>query len=168
MALIVFYVENLKKLVMGSIKATFLIAKYPECDMSKQKKGQAYNYAWGLLVSKKIITEEEAKEIKKLVNVRNNIGHEPEKMLFDVSHSKLSRDYAEAFGIYYDYEALEKIKSIRDKISNNLHKHFVIQSSFDGLLFEDPEKVYFDELKKLRAKINKQYAKRLEELKKPR
>lgn len=88
-------------------------------------------------------------------------------MLFDVSHSKLSRDYAEAFGIYYDYEALEKIKSIRDKISNNLHKHFVIQSSFDGLLFEDPEKVYFDELKKLRAKINKQYAKGLKNWKSP-
>jgi hypothetical protein len=165
MVIILFHVENLKKFVLDSIRATDSIH-----DQNKQRipigTKKVYEKAWAVLVADGILTQAESDEVQRLVAYRNDIGHQIHLLTSDISRAPIAQDYIQRNGVKYDYDALKKLKHYRDKIERGVQSKYIMSISFDRLLFEAAEKTYQQELRRLNQKIIRQLAMRREEVQK--
>lgn len=166
MAMILFYVEDLKNFVIDSIQSTDKILglrgnSKPRIPSGAKNKCEM---AWAVLVVDGIISEEESKEIQRLIDYRNDIAHRIHELTCDLSREPFARDYAAFRKSRYDYEAVKILRQFREKISHGIQGRYIMPLSFDELLFEYAEKTYQEELKRLDRKIMRQMEVRKEEI----
>jgi len=166
MVLLLFYIEDLKLFVLNSIRATdnlnsILKQKNPRIPNNSKK---LYQKVWAVLVSDGIITQEESVDIQHIIDYRNDIAHRIHQLTHDLSCEHAAQEYSEFYDFKYDYDALNKLKAYRQKISSGFQsKYYIFSVSFRPLLFEAAEKTYQEELDKLDKKITRQFAKREKE-----
>lgn len=153
MVLMLFYVEDLKRAVVESIRSTpRTAAQLPDGIKDLHKK------AWKVLVRDNIITETEREDVEQLIEYRNVIAHQVHHLTSDVG------EFAEGIHPKYKPDALASLAKYRKKIIDRLAGRYVLSLSFRGLLFQTAEKTYKEELKRLRRKVGKQVAKAKREI----
>ena len=95
MVMILYYIEDLKSFVLESIKNTDkIMSNYGEKnkripDNSKKK----YQKVWAILVSDGIITQEESKDIQRIIDYRNVIGHKIHQLTYDLSREPVAQNF---------------------------------------------------------------------------
>ncbi|MGJ5205877.1 hypothetical protein [Bradyrhizobium sp. HKCCYLR20261] len=155
MMLTLFYAEGLKQFLVGTAKAT---DRWRD-DKSKwfPKGPPHYRAVVERLAKEGYITDHQRDEIISIVNYRNNIAHELEKMTFDVSRSAFIRGIKEISPPKYDYEMLERVKFYRRFLPDTaMRRDFVLELSMSELWFRSAEQTYERELKVLKKKIYSQ------------
>lgn len=163
MILIIFYIEDLRRFIIGAIRGTDEIfqqddrLKLQDEDGKEKEPSESkiMRMATKVLVDEGVISKSEKKELVTLINYRNAIGHEPHQLTVDVgSYSELAKTGKNSRR--YDHTILERAQKIRDKIHKEVGKKFIIHLDFDCLMFEAAEKTYLLEIKRLKKKISKQ------------
>lgn len=86
MVLILFYMEGLRRFIMGSIKATDKLHGVNRLSdgKPKTKEGKKLELACAVQVSDGVINQAESDELKELVGYRNIIGHKIHDLTVDV------------------------------------------------------------------------------------
>jgi hypothetical protein len=151
MMLTLYYAEELKCLLINTIKATDHFR-----DVSKKRfpKGVPnYRAVTERICKEGYITEAQRDEIIKIVNYRNNIAHELQKMTFDIGRSAFIRSIREYEKPKYDHNILSRAKFYRTFLPDTVLRDFVLEMSFDSLMFEAAEQTYERELRVLGQKI---------------
>ena len=163
MILIIFYIEDLRRFILGAVRATDVLLKQDdrlrhrdEDDKEKApSESKIMRMATKVLVDAAVISKSEKKELVTLINYRNAIGHEPHQLTVDVgSYSELAKTGKNSRR--YDHTILERVQNMRGKIHKEVGKKFAIPLNFDCLMFEAAEKSYLLEIKRLKKKISKQ------------
>lgn len=154
MVMILFYVEDLKKFVVSSIKSTDRFSGRISAERLPHGTKKLYQKAWEILVDECVITQGESSEIQKIINYRNTIAHKTQELTGEIGRYPSIRKNEDP---PYDSSALKRIICLREKVFSGMQPRFVLSLSFRGLLFESAEKTYKEELGRLRKKINKQY-----------
>lgn len=154
---ILFHIEDLRTYVLRTIRAN---------DKKAIPEGvkKPYEKAWGYLVAKGVITQDESDDIQRLTDYRNTIAHEIQALTHDLNQETFAVNYGDAYPVKYDYGALRRLKKYRPKIEKGL-RHRIVVLSFDRLMFEGAEKTFDEELARLRKKIDKLLAERKREMK---
>jgi hypothetical protein len=163
MLLLLFYVEELKGMIVGAISATgYLRCKAaPRIEPATKNK---FKKAITTLVEDGVFSQDESAEIAKLVDTRNIVAHELHKMTFDVSRDTWAREVLAIEKAQYDYRVLERIKYFIDQFEGRTQSKYVFELSLDSVLFRSAEKTYSRELKSLKKKITSQYGRRRKQL----
>ena len=167
MVIILFHVEQLKSFVLFAVRATDKIL-YPNDETRHRLPNgtkKLYEKMWALLVSDGILTQEESDDLQEIIDYRNQIGHSIEKLTFDINNEPNSEHYIRFLGVKYDYEALKRLESYRDKIHKELSINYVLPLGIDSLLFKSAEYTFKRELKRLDKKIRRLLAIRNDEIK---
>ncbi len=163
MILIIFYIEDLRRFILGAVRATDVLLT--QDDRLKQRDGDGkekepseskiMRMATKVLVDEGVISKSEKTELVTLINYRNAVGHEPHQLTVDVgSYSDLAKTGKNSRG--YDHTILERVQKIRDKIHKEVGKKFIMPIDCGCLMFEAAEKSYLLEIKRLKKKISKQ------------
>lgn len=163
MMLTLFYAEELKQYLVGTIKAT----DHWRDDAKKwfPKGPPHYRAVVERLAKEGNITDDQRDEIIKIVDYRNDIAHELEKMTGDISRSTFARGMREVSKPKYDYGMLERAKFYRRFLPDKaMRRGFVSELSMNALWFRSAEQTYERELKVLKKKIIAQQDKRKEKL----
>ncbi|MEL4177757.1 hypothetical protein [Roseateles sp. PN1] len=158
--LVLFYMEDLKRFILRSIKVSDMLTGYGDRlsdGKVKTKEGKKLELAREVLVAEGVIDQAESDEIKDLVDYRNTIGHQIHKMTVDVgAYSELVRFDGELGPVKgYDHKAAKRAAELRDKVKNGMMSKFVMELSFDSLAFEAAERTYLLEIRRLNAKVDK-------------
>lgn len=153
MVLILFYVEDLKQFIIGSLESSFphspLIPPLPQ-------KGKM-EAARKILVAEGCITQADSDEIFRLMEYRNTVGHHIHSLTCDIgAYSELGDFDPKTFVPIqkYDYSAAKSAAQLRKSVSAGMTKKFALTLSFNGLRFEAAERVYLTEIKRLKSKVN--------------
>lgn len=160
MSLVLFHVEHLKRFVIGSLQATDTVLGTNR--LSEGKK--LLERAWKIVVEEGILTDEESEQIQDLIGYRNDIAHKFHVMTLDLSHEKFVQDAVSIQGQRYDYFALNRVRKISKKVNEGFQKKFVMLAGLDQAMFADQEHALDHELKLLARRIDKQYAKRKQQV----
>ena len=158
MLLLLFYVEELRGMIVGAIRHDRW--KNRTSPRIKPEMRNKFKQATAALVSDGVLSQAESKEITALVDTRNIIAHELQKMTFDVSRDTWSRQVQETERSGYDHGALERIKYLLGELEGRMRSKYVRELSLDLLLFKSAEKTYNKELMSLKKRINAQYERR--------
>jgi hypothetical protein len=142
MMIILFYVEELKSFLLGSLRAT---------DRNRLPEGtrDLYKKMWAILVKDRVLSQTEADELKKLTDYRNRIAHEIQNLTFDISREGVAADYVRFKGAQYDHGALKRLEHYRQVIPERMRRRFVLVLGFDEILFDSAKTTYKLELKRL-------------------
>jgi hypothetical protein len=160
MVLMLYYAEEMKRFVIGIIESSDSLRN----DESKRRvpSGTQLNFkkAMDILFKEGVVSDAERTEIRQLVDFRNDIAHQTPQLTFDISRSTFIRETRRFMEARYKHDGLKRIRALRRELSDRAASKFVFRFSYDPILFESAEKTYEDEIKRLRAKIDKQYATR--------
>lgn len=154
MVLVLFYMEDLKRFILGSIEATDCFDGMNRLTNGKSKtgNGKKLDLARAVLVSEGVIDQAESDELKALVDYRNIIGHTIHDLTVDVgAYSDLAT--FEPMPLY-DYTAAKRAKALRQKVSRGMMKNFILRWSSEALAFEAAEKTYIAEIERLKKRVN--------------
>lgn len=163
MILVIFYIEDLRRFILGAVRATNVLLKQDDRLKQRDEDGKEkepseskiMRMATKVLVDEGVISKAEKKELVTLINYRNAIGHEPHQLTVDVgSYSELAKIGKNSRR--YDHTILGRVQNMRDKIHEEVAKKFAMLLNFDSLMFEAAEKSYLLEIKRLKKKISKQ------------
>lgn len=159
MVLVLFYMEDLRRFIMGAIEATDQLHGVNRLSdgKPKTKEGKKLELARAVLVSDGVIDQAESDELKELVDYRNIIGHTIHDLTVDVgAYSDLTRHHPETFKPMplYDYTAAKRAKALSEKVSKGMMKKFIMMASLDFLAFEAAEKTYIAEIERLKKRVN--------------
>jgi hypothetical protein len=159
MMLTLFYAEDLKQFLVGTIKAT---DRWRDDAKKWFPKGPPhYRVVVERLAKDGYITDDQRDEIIKIVDYRNNIAHELQNMTFDVSRSTYMRSMRQVTKPKYDYGMLERAKFYRRFLPDKaMRRGFICELSMNASWFRSAEQTYERELKILKRKIIAQQDKR--------
>lgn len=154
MVLILYYVEDLKRQVVSAIRNTDSLLKYKSREERiPEGTSKVYKKAWAALVEDGVITHEESKEIRKLIDYRNAIAHAMHDVTGDVSTDPVVMGIVENSGSRYNSEALDRVRQLRKKVLGRLSKVYVVTLGSDNLLFSAAQQTYEDELTRLKKRV---------------
>ena len=159
MLLMLFYVEELREMIIGAVRASARW-KYRDLPRIEPATKNKFKVAMTALIRDGILSQHESDEIVKLVDIRNIVGHELHKMTFDISRDTWARQVREVEEARYDSEALGKVKSFLDALEKRMRSKYVREISLDTLLFRSAERTYSSEIQSLKRKIDAQYQRR--------
>jgi hypothetical protein len=154
MVMLLFYIEDLKKFVVSSIRATDSRHDDPAKHRLPNGTKGLYKAAWATLAAAGVLTQDEADEIEKLIDYRNLIAHETQNLIGDIGRNPSARIRNDEE--QYNFDALKRIRHVRKKITAGMMRNFILVVSFRGILFEAAEQTYAEELKRLESKIRRQ------------
>ena len=159
MVLVLFYLENLRQFIMGSIQSTDRIRGVDRLadGKAKTKEAKKFDLARALLVSEGAISQAESDELLELVDYRNLIGHRVHELTADVgAHSDLIRRDPKTLKRIpaYDYTAAKRAKKLKDKVERGMRSRFILQLSMSPLQFDAAEKTYLAEIERLKKRVN--------------
>lgn len=153
MQLILFYVEDLKRFVVESIRATDRLSRYAEGDRLPDGIKRLHKKAFEILVDAGVLSKCESDELQELIDYRNFIAHQVHDLTSDVGRYPsicLPND------VRYQNGALKRVLYFRRKLSSEMRQKFALSVSFRDLQFEAAERAYFEELAILERKIRRQ------------
>lgn len=160
MIMVLYYLEDLRKFIMGSIQFTdelFGLNRLTD-GKPKTKEGKKMDLARAILVSEGIISEAESDELFVLVDYRNLIGHKVHNLTVDVgAYSDLSHLDPKTYKpiSLYDYTAAKRARELKLKVMNGMAGKFVMSASMTSLKFDAAEKTYLTEIERLKKRVNK-------------
>lgn len=160
MVMILFYLEDLRHFIIGSIHFTDKLHGLNRLTdgKPKTKEGKKMDLARAVLVSEGAISQAESDELFALVDYRNLIGHKIHELTVDVgAYSDLTHIDPETYKPIpaYDYTAAKRAKKLRLKVMKGMTARFVMQVSMSSLKFEAAEKTYLTEIERLKKRVNK-------------
>jgi len=163
MVLVLFYMEDLKKLILAAIEFIDKLNGVNRLDngepkTKEPKESKKIKLARAVLVSEGVINQAESEELRSLLDYRNTIGHEIHKLTVDVgAYSGLTRRDSKSLKPIptYDYSAAKRAKQLRQAIIVGMAGKFTLSLSMSALAFEAAEKTYTTEIKRLKAQVNK-------------
>lgn len=165
MILIVFYMEDLRRFIIKAVTVTSQFHQrtpsVPD-EESDESGSKILRQATKELLEAGVLTKDQRTEFNKLVAYRNTIGHEPHFLTVDVGAYE---DLSELTSIGkknpsgYDGTMLYRVIKMRQHLHKAVAKKFIMEVSFDSLMFEAAEKSYLTEIKRLKAKISSQFKK---------
>lgn len=162
MVLIIFYMEDLRRFIIKAVTLTNQFhqkSPSPSADEADELGSKILRQATKELLDAGVLTKDQRTEFNKLVAYRNTIGHEPHFLTVDVG---VYEDLAELIAIGkkhpsgYDGSMLERVIKMRQHLHKAVAKKFMMESSFNSLMFEAAEKSYLTEIKRLQSKISSQ------------
>ena len=165
MVLIIFYMEDLRRFIIKAVTVTnkFLQkSPSPSEDEADELGSRILRQATKELLDAGVLTKDQRTEFNKLVAYRNTIGHEPHFLTVDVgAYEDLAQLIAtgKKHPSGYDSSMLERVMKMRQHLHRAVAKKFMMESSFDSLMFEAAEKSYLTEIKRLQTKISSQLKK---------
>lgn len=156
---LMFHTEDLRKYLVGSMKASNLFLEKSD-ERFFNEKSKVMPQVWKRLVNEKILSEAEVSDLKKIIDKRNTIAHEIQNFTRDL-HVEL-KDYTKNhhFQTHYDYGALERLLEYKKKIQGQWKG--IAMVSLRGVHFDFADKVYKEDNTKLLNRINRLYVKRSE------
>lgn len=131
MVVILFYLEDLRRIIMGSIETTDKLFGLNRLShgKSKTKEGTKLELARAVLVSEGVINQAESDEFKELIDYRNIVGHTIHDLTVDVgAYSDLarSRDPKTFEPIpAYDYTAAKQAKVFSQKVHKGMMEKLI-------------------------------------------
>ena len=146
-------VESLRSFLIGSIRGTDSLPSRAGSHRVPAGTRGPMQKALGVLVDESIITDEESQDLQTIVELRNTVGHTVHELVGDISAPPGLRKRTRS----YDYGALERFERYRRKIERGMMSKFVLQLDFRGVVFEQAEATYKEELARLRRRIDRQY-----------
>lgn len=149
MVLVLFYMEDLKQYVVGSIEFT---DKYN--NRNRLVPGKKMQSAWEVLVTEGVISQAESDELQKLVDYRNTIGHKLYRLTADIGAYDDMSDVPA-----YDYTAAKRAAALHKKVTNGMTRGFILPVGISDMAFEAAERTYLAEIQRLKKKVNKGIAK---------
>jgi hypothetical protein len=168
MVLVLFYVEDLKRFILKSIKftkelqsAVLRSSGKPNCEGQSEeskREGKQLEFARRLLVVEGVISQAESDELFELVDYRNTVAHKVQQLTVDVgAYSNLTKFDPKTYEPIppYDYSAAKRAKQLSKKISNGMARKFVLSATFNALQFEAAERTYVSEIEKLRKRVSR-------------
>jgi hypothetical protein len=162
MLLTLFYVEKLRKIIIGTVRASARWNRaLPRIDPATKNK---FKVATSALVRDGILSQHERDEIIELVDFRNIVAHELHNMTFDISRDTWARQVRDVEEARYDYDALSRVKSFLYTLEKRMCSKYVQELSMDNLLFRSAERTYSSEIKSLKRKINAQHQSRMKKV----
>ena len=169
MILIVFYCDHLKRKIQtvahrnarfrNSINANPKPAGKQTTPRITTKRSMC------VLQDLKLIDEVEATEIRSLIDFRNTIAHEVQKVVSDVGGGAFVRELyrLDIHEPRYAYGTVDRLKHFINVLDIRMQKSgFTLIVSFDFLEFAAAEKTYENELARLKNVIDRQYRKRMQ------
>lgn len=165
MILIVFYMEDLRRFIIKAVTLTNKFSQNPPSTPDEEPDelgSKILKQATKELLDAGVFTKDQRAEFNKLVTYRNTIGHEPHFLTVDVGAYE---DLSELTAIGrktpagYDGTMLERVIKMREYLHKAVAKKFMMELSFDSLIFEAAEKSYLTEIKRLKTKISSQFKK---------
>lgn len=165
MVLVLYYTENLRNLIIGTIQATDRVrsALNDKVDLNERipaRTKRPLQKALNILLADQIVTEAEKIEIEKLVRYRNDIAHRLAQLNIDIGQTALERDFIrfrQSGSPRYDYGALERLRSYRKLLIERMSGTYVFTVSLEPLLFESTEKALTLGLQRIRRTIDRQF-----------
>ena len=167
MILVIFYCEHLKREIQmvvdrnaRSRNTTDIRGKRAGVRTSGGLNGKQ---VMRLLQEWQLINEEEAREIRELVDFRNVIAHEVQSAVSDVGGSGFVRELNrfDSSRPRYTYGAVDRLKSLICLLNVRMQKAgLTLTIGFESLEFEAAERTYEIELRRLRNTIDRQYKER--------
>lgn len=137
MVLVLFYMEDLKKLILAAIEFTDKLNGVTRLDngepkTKEPKESKKIKLARAVLVSEGVINQAESEELRSLLDYRNTIGHEIHKLTVDVgAYSGLTRRDPKSLKPIptYDYSAAKRAKQLRQAIIVGMAGKFTLSLS---------------------------------------
>lgn len=154
MALILFYIEDLRDFVVSSIRSTDHIRTSADKERLPIGVKNPHKKAWAIVVEAGVLTPEESTELQALIDYRNLVAHQIQELTGDIGRNLFVRKGMDSSK--YEHKALSRIRYFREKVFSGMRGQFVLTLSFRSVLFEAAEKTYLDELKRLKQKIRRQ------------
>ncbi|MAW80428.1 MAG: hypothetical protein CMI63_09330 [Parvularcula sp.] len=164
-ALLLYYAEELKQLIVGSVISTENFYKNLRGASYKVRLEQgakgASKKALKLLVQDGVLSESEANDCKNVFVSRNNSAHEIQVMLADLSNVTFAKNHSEHNVKRHDYTTVEIARKYIELIWERLPtKEYVTPLGMSQLLFSASERFYQEELKRLDKIIKSQHVRR--------
>lgn len=156
MVLLLHEVESLRSFLIGSIRGTDTLPWRAGSERVPEGTRNPLQKAFRVLVDESIISDEESQDLQAIVELRNTVWHTVHELVEDISAPPGLRKR----GRSYDYGALERFERYRRKIEHGMMNKFVLQLDFRGVVFEQAESTYKEELARLRKRIDRQYVER--------
>lgn len=159
MVMVLFYIEDLRKFILGSIQFTDELQGSNRLTdgKPKTKEGKKMDLARAVLVSEGVISQSESEELLELVDYRNLIGHKIHELTVDVgAYSDLTHIDPKTYQPVpdYDYTAAKRAKQLRCKVMEGMMGKFIMPLSMSDLKFEAAEKTYLAEIERLKKRVN--------------
>ena len=104
MILLLFYIEDLKHFVVSSIRATDHHHDDPSRHRLPGGTKNLYKKAWTVLVEARVLTKDEGDEIEELIDYRNLVAHQTQRLTSDISRYPSAR--VESAKTQYEFDAL--------------------------------------------------------------
>lgn len=114
--------------------------------------------AMGYAVAIDILSTSEAKELQALLQYRNDLAHRLHDVVADTSRLEFVTSGFDFLPPKYKADALDRLRALRELLSERSFHKLTFMVSLDGLGFELAETVYEEELKRLDRLINRQIA----------
>ena len=171
MALIIHYAEELRQTVISTIQTNDQFHKrlHDSEFVERAPKGSKdpFNKAIKAWVSDGLLTDEEAEEIKRLTDFRNDIAHRIHYLSADLSQlDSVQRSVRLAWQGFpqHDYSVVARMQKCLKLLSRRITEHQKITLvRFNSVFFETAEKTLRQELSALDKKIERLVALRKEE-----
>ncbi len=172
-ALVIHYTEKLRRTVIGSVQATSKLRKVRR----KYKSGERvlvsgdevirFKSALNVWVDEGWINRNEAVEIRRLIDFRNDVSHRLHQLNVDISRYRYDQERLYHFPDTvkrHDYKAVDQLKEMIEILDVRVVSHHLGRMvGLEDLSFETSEHILTSELKSLGRKINRLTAKRKKE-----
>ena len=154
---ILFHIEDLRKFLIESMKASNLFLDEYDSKFFNEKS-RVMPQVWKRVIDDKILNKDEVDDLKYIIEKRNYIAHEIQRFTLDL-HSELKQYTKNThFQSKYDYGALERLLKYKSKLQNQWKGISAI--SFRNINFEFADSFYKNENLKLTKNIERLYKKR--------
>lgn len=172
MTLAIYYAEEIRRVIISAIQThdNLLKSIKPNETTERLPPGtkKPLEKALALWVDEKLISQEEADDVKRLVDYRNDIAHRMHLLHADLSKYRWVKDrhkYGPPEKVQYDSDAAVEMEAFLRLINERLMAASrVLTLNPNALLFDAAEKSLKQELKSLRTKINRLYQTRKREI----
>lgn len=155
-----FYAEDLREQLVSSVGRSINEQISPPLKGSKLMAK-----IFKRIEDEQLITEAESTEIQNLLDHRNAIAHDIQKLTGDIELPRRNYRFSKYLKIKYDYDALDRLKHWHKALELRLSAHYFLSVSFNPLLFEAAEQAYESELIRLKKRIDRQYLARKQKFK---
>lgn len=162
MVLILFHAEDLKRAIIDPVKTSGnLMANLqqdPSLNVLPEGTKNEMRKATQRLIRDGIIDQDEAKEIRSLIDYRNVIAHEIQNLTIDLSNDRYVRQtlpYRSKQEQRYSPKALERLKHFNREIAQRTSR-YATTLDMSSLEFQSAERTFEVEIRRLDRKIKTQ------------
>jgi len=122
----------------------------------ERQQGKKLKTAFAFAITVGLFTEDEASEIRDLLEYRNDIAHRIHLVISDISRNYWTIDHLTYKAPTYKGDALERLRVYRRSLWERARGQLILTLSMDSMLFELAEHAFEQDLKRLDRIIAKQ------------